>query len=107
MQSPLTKGVKVGVGSDNVGFPANFAANEFAQLVELGMTPMKAIQAGTKVNSELLMKENEIGTIEKGKFADIVATKNNPLDDIKELTKIKFVMKGGKIIKNEKNSKSR
>ena len=65
------------------------------------MSPMQAIQAGTRVNAELLMKENEIGTIEKGKYADIVATKGNPLEDISELTRIKFVMKGGKVIKLE------
>jgi imidazolonepropionase-like amidohydrolase len=98
-EKAIERGVKVGVGSDNVGFPPNFAANEFIQHVELGMTPMQAIQAGTKVNSELLMKENEIGTIEIGKFADIIATTGNPLDDISELTRVKFVMKGGKIIK--------
>lgn len=97
----IKSGVKIGVGSDNVGFPANFAGNEFAQLVALGMSPMQAIQAGTKVNAELLMKENEIGTLEEGKFADIIATKNNPLDDISELTSVKFVMKGGKVIKHE------
>jgi imidazolonepropionase-like amidohydrolase len=59
---------------------------------------MKAIQAGTRVNAELLGKDQEIGTIESGKFADIIATKNNPLDDIYELTRVKFVMKGGKVI---------
>ncbi|MGM0945847.1 MAG: amidohydrolase family protein [Bacteroidota bacterium] len=94
----IERGVKIGVGSDNVGFPPNFAANEFGELVKLGMSPMQAIQAGTRVNAELLGKEKEIGTIELGKFADIIATKNNPLDDIYELTKVKFVMKGGKVI---------
>lgn len=95
----IKKGVKVGVGSDNIGFPPNFAAKEFGELVKLGMTPMQAIQAGTKVNAELLMKENEIGTIEVGKFADIIATKNNPIEDISELTRVEFVMKGGVVIK--------
>jgi imidazolonepropionase-like amidohydrolase len=95
----IKKGVKVVVGSDNVGFPPNFAAKEFGELVKLGMTPMQAIQAGTKLNAELLMKEKEIGTIEVGKFADIIATKNNPIEDISELTRVKFVMKGGVVIK--------
>lgn len=97
----IAKGVKIGVGSDNVGFPPNFAANEFAMLVKSGMSPMQAIQAGTKVNSELLMKEDLIGTLEVGKYADIIATKENPLEDISELTRVKFVMKGGKLIKKE------
>lgn len=95
----IRRGVKIGVGSDNVGYPPNFAAKEFGVLIELGMTPMQAIQAGTKVNAELLMKDKDIGTIEIGKFADIIATKGNPLKDISELEKVKFVMKGGKVIK--------
>lgn len=95
----IERGVKVGVGSDNVGFPPNFAAKEFEELVKLGMTPFKALQAGTKVNAELLMKNNDIGTIAIGKYADIIATNNNPLEDISELTRVQFVMKGGKVIK--------
>ncbi len=94
------KGVKIGIGSDNVGFPASFMANEFAEFVKFGMTPMHALQAGTKTNAALLMKEKELGTIEVGKFADIIATKNNPLDDITELQRVQFVMKGGVVIKH-------
>ena len=99
LRKAIQKGVKIGIGSDNVGFPPNFAAREFAEFVKLGMTPLQAIQAGTRLNAELLMKENEIGTLEVGKFADIIATQNSPLDDISELTRVKFVMKGGKVVK--------
>ncbi len=99
LEKAFKRGVKIGVGSDNVGFPPNFAAREFGELVKLGMSPMQAIQAGTKVNAVLLMKEAEIGSIEVGKFADIIATKMNPLEDISELTRVKFVMKGGKVVK--------
>jgi len=95
----IKRGVNIGVGSDNVGFPANFAANEFVEFVKLGMTPYEAIKAGTITNAELLMQENDIGSIEDGKYADIIATRYNPLDDISELTRVKFVMKGGKTIK--------
>jgi imidazolonepropionase-like amidohydrolase len=95
----IERGVKIGVGSDNVGFPPNFAATEFRLLVKLGMTPLQAIMAGTKVNAELLMKDDEIGSIKVGKLADIIATKENPLDDISELSRVIFVMKGGKVIK--------
>jgi imidazolonepropionase-like amidohydrolase len=66
------------------------------------MTPMQAIQAGTIVNAQLLQKEKEIGSIEVGKFADIIAVKGDPLKDITELEKVKFVMIGGKVVKNEK-----
>lgn len=98
----IERGVKIGVGSDNVGFPPNFAATEFRLLVKLGMTPLQAILAGTKVNAELLMKDDEIGSIRVGKMADIIATKGNPLDDISELSRVKFVMKGGKVVKTIK-----
>ncbi len=98
----IKKGVKIAVGTDYVGFPAEFSAREFAELVKLGMTPMQAIQAGTKVNAELLNKDKEIGTVEVGKFADIIAVKGDPLKDLSELQRVKFVMIGGAIIKNEK-----
>ncbi len=106
VEGMLTKaikaGVKVGVGTDLTGENPEYFANEFSELVRLGMTPMQAIQAGTQVNAEALGKINDLGTIEAGKFADIVAVKGDPLKDINELKKVKFVMKGGKIIKNEK-----
>lgn len=98
-EKAIQRGVKVGVGSDNVGFPPNFAGKEFQFLTEIGMTPLQAILAGTKVNAALLMLDEEIGSIKVGKLADIIATKNNPLDDISELTRVEFVMKGGKTIK--------
>ncbi|MBS1575750.1 MAG: amidohydrolase family protein [Bacteroidetes bacterium] len=102
LRMAISKGVKIGVGTDYVGWPADFSAREFSELVSLGMTPMQAIQAGTKVNAELLKKDKEIGTVEVGKFADIIAVKGDPLKDISELQRVKFVMIGGKVIKNEK-----
>lgn len=98
----IKKGVKIGVGSDYVGFPPEYSAREFAELVKLGMTPMQAIQAGTKVNAELLKRDKEIGTIEIGKAADLIAVAGDPLKDITELQRVKFVMIGGKVVKNEK-----
>jgi imidazolonepropionase-like amidohydrolase len=98
----VKRGVKIGVGSDNVGMPPNFAAREFGELVSLGMTPMQAIIAGTRVNAELLMMDRDIGTIEVGKYADIIATKDDPIGDISALERVGFVMKGGAIIKQVK-----
>ncbi len=98
----IKKGVKIGVGTDYVGWPADFSAREFSELVKVGMTPMQAIQAGTKVNAELLKKDKEIGTVEVGKLADMIAVKGDPLKDISELQRVKFVMIGGKVVKNEK-----
>lgn len=100
LSKAIAKGVKIGVGSDNVGFPPNFAAREFEYLTRLGMTPMQAILAGTRVNAELLGKLSDIGTLEPDKFADIIATRKSPLDDITELTRVVFVMKGGEVVKN-------
>lgn len=98
----IKKGVKIGLGTDEVGWAPEFSAREFGEYVKLGMTPMQAIQAGTKVNAEILKKEKELGTIEAGKFADIIAVKGDPLKDITELQRVKFVMKGGQLVKNEK-----
>jgi len=98
----IKKGLKIGVGTDYIGWPADYSAREFTELVKLGMTPMQAIQAGTKVNAELLRKENEIGTVEVGKLADLIAVKGDPLQDISELQRVKFVMIGGKVVRNEK-----
>jgi len=96
------KGVKFGLGSDDVGWPATFSAKEFEEYLKLGMTPMQAIICGTKVNAEILKKGHEIGTVEAGKFADLIAVKGDPLKDITELQRVKFVMIGGKVVKNEK-----
>ncbi len=100
-QLAFRKGVKFGLGTDFVGWPSNYSATEFAEYLKIGFTPMQAIMSATKVNAEILMKEDEIGTIEVGKYADIIATKGNPLEDISELGRVKFVMKGGIIIKLE------
>ena len=102
MRLAFKKGVKFGLGTDDVGWPANYSAREFGEYVKLGMTPMQAIQCATKTNAEILKKENEIGTIEAGKLADIIAVKGDPLKDISALQKVKFVMIGGRIVKNEK-----
>ena len=98
----IKAGVKIGVGTDLTGTNPEYCANEFSELVRLGMTPMQAIQAGTKVNAEALGKIKDLGTIEAGKLADIVAVKGDPIKDINELKKVKFVMKDGKVIKWEK-----
>src|SRR5215467_310254 len=99
-----TKGLKflVGSGVDSDPFPHGIQALEFEWLVKrAGMTPARAIQAGTMGNAEMLGWQDRIGSIDKGKFADLVAVSGDPLADITELQRIKFVMKGGKIIKNE------
>jgi imidazolonepropionase-like amidohydrolase len=94
-------GVKVAVGIDLGGIavdPAVFV-REMAVLVEAGLTPMEAIQAGTRVGAELLRWDDRLGTIQNGKLADLVAVSGNPLDDMKTLERVEFVMIGGKVVK--------
>jgi imidazolonepropionase-like amidohydrolase len=99
-----TKGLKVMVGSgaDGSTYPHGTQALDFEALVKRsGMSPARAIQAGTIVNAEVMGWKDQIGSIAKGKFADIVAVSGNPLADITELQRVKFVMKGGKVVRND------
>jgi imidazolonepropionase-like amidohydrolase len=95
----IRAGVKVTVGSDFGGYDPLINAREFASLVEAGMTPMQAIQAGTRVAAELLEWEDRVGTVEAGKLADIIAVSGDPLEDLSELERVIFVMKGGEVVK--------
>ena len=95
----IRAGVKLAVGSDFGGYDPLINAREFASLVEAGMTPLQAIQAGTRVGAELLGWEDRVGTIEPGKLADIVAVAGDPLEDLSELERVIFVMKGGAVVK--------
>ena len=95
------QGVKVAVGVDLGGYmtdPVVFV-REMAVLVEAGLTPMQAIQAGTRVGAELLRWDDRLGTVDSGKLADLVAVSGNPLDDMKALERVEFVMIGGKVVK--------
>lgn len=99
-----TKDLKlmVGSGADGSTFAHGTQALEFEMLVKHGgMSAARAIQSGTMVNAEALGWQDRLGSIEKGKYADIVAVSGDPLADITELQRVKFVMKGGKVIKNE------
>jgi imidazolonepropionase-like amidohydrolase len=102
-QKSLKKGVKIALGTDAGGFDWKEVnqAKEFEYYVEYGMTPMQAIRSGTVVPAELLGWGDKMGTIEAGKWADIVAVSGDPLKDISEVERVKFVMKGGTVYKNE------
>jgi len=92
----------VGSGVDSDPFPHGIQANEFEWLVKkAGMKPAAAIQAGTMTNAEVLGWQDRIGSIDKGKFADLIAVSGDPLADITELQRVRFVMKGGKVVKND------
>ncbi|HJZ65597.1 MAG TPA: amidohydrolase family protein [Candidatus Acidoferrum sp.] len=102
-QKALKKGVKIALGTDAGGFDWRKLneAEEFKYYADYGMTPMQAIKSGTSVPAELLGWSDKLGTIEAGKWADLVAVFGDPLKDISELQRVKFVMKAGVVYKNE------
>jgi imidazolonepropionase-like amidohydrolase len=98
----LRKGVKISYGTDAGGYAwTESQAKEFAYMVRYGMTPMQAIQSATSVAAALLGQEANLGSVEPGRFADVVAVKGDPLSDITELERVSFVMKGGVVYKQE------
>ena len=102
LQRALKAGVKVAFGTDVGGFSwSEPIAQEFPRLVEFGMTPMGAIQSATSRAAELLGRSGQLGVIAPGAYADIVAVDGDPLADVKVLEKVAFVMKDGKIHRNQ------
>ena len=94
-------GVKVAFGTDSGVSHHGVNAREFALMVKAGFTPMEAIRAATVMAADHLQMSDSIGTLEAGKWADIIAVDGNPLKDVRELEDVDFVMKGGKVYKNE------
>jgi imidazolonepropionase-like amidohydrolase len=93
-------GVKIGFGTDAAVYPHGLNAHEFNVYVKLGMTPLQAIQTATVNDADLLGWSDKVGAIEAGKFADIIAVDGDPLADVTTLQRVKFVMKGGEVVKN-------
>jgi imidazolonepropionase-like amidohydrolase len=94
-------GVKIGMGTDAAVYPHGLNAHELAVYVSLGMSPLQAIQTATINDADLLGWSNKVGTIEPGKWADIIAVDGDPLQDVTTLQHVKFVMKGGEVVKND------
>jgi imidazolonepropionase-like amidohydrolase len=105
LHDTVTKAVqmqlKIALGTDAAVYPHGKNAGEFAQLVSCGMKPIDALKAGTSVDAELIGVADRTGTLEAGKLADVVAVPGNPADDIKQTEKVLFVMKEGKIYRND------
>jgi len=101
-QRAIAKGVKIGLGTDAAVYPHGRNAEEFHQMVDLGMKPIDALKAGTSNDADLLGLANKIGTLENGKLADVVAVPGDPLQNIRQTEHVFFVMKEGVIYKNEK-----
>jgi imidazolonepropionase-like amidohydrolase len=97
----FASGVKVAFGTDAAVYPHGLNAHEFAVYVKLGMTPAQAIQTATVNAADLLGWSDKVGTVEAGKWADLIAVDGDPLQDVTRLQQVKFVMKGGTVVKNE------
>src|SRR5215469_16647864 len=99
----MSMGVKMMFGSGVDGEPYAHGDQymEFEWLVKHGMAPAKSLQLATWVDAQVMGWQNDIGSLEKGKYADIVAVSGDPLKDISEMSKVKFVMKGGKVVRDD------
>ena len=94
-QAAVKAGARIAFGSDAGVYTHGLNGRQFAYMVEWGMTPLQAIQASTLGNADLFGTSADTGTLEAGKYADIIAVDGNPLQDIGELESVEFVMKGG------------
>lgn len=92
-------GVKMAYGTDAGVYPHGWNAKQFAKMVEWGMTPMQAIQAATVNAADLLGQSDRVGSLQPGRYADLVAVKGDPLKNISELERVQFVMKGGVVVR--------
>jgi imidazolonepropionase-like amidohydrolase len=101
-QRALAKGVKIGLGTDAAVYPHGRNAEEFHQMVDLGMKPIDALKAGTSSDADLLGLADKIGTLESGKLADVVAIPGDPLQNIRQTEHVFFVMKEGVIYRNDR-----
>jgi imidazolonepropionase-like amidohydrolase len=101
-QKAAKAGVKIAFGTDAGVYPHGWNAKQFAHMVKWGLTPIQAIQAATVSAADLLGWNDKVGVIEPGAFADIIAVDGDPLKDVTELERVKFVMKGGVVYKPAK-----
>jgi imidazolonepropionase-like amidohydrolase len=101
LKKAFDAGLKVALGTDAAVYPHGLNAHEFAVYVRLGMTPIQSIRTGTVNAADLLGWSDKVGSLEPGKWADIVAVDGDPLTDITTLQQVKFVMKGGEVVKND------
>jgi imidazolonepropionase-like amidohydrolase len=100
-QRALAKGVKIGLGTDAAVYPHGRNAEEFHQMVDLGMKPIDALKAGTSADADLLGMTDKIGSLDPNKLADVVAVPGDPLQNIRQTEHVFFVMKEGKIFRND------
>jgi imidazolonepropionase-like amidohydrolase len=97
----LAAGVKIAFGTDAGPFPHGTQAIEFEWMTRYGMSPLQAIQSATINAADLMGRADQIGAVEPGKFADMIAVDGNVLEDVKQLEHVRFVMKGGAVVRND------
>ena len=93
-------GVKLAFGTDAGVYPHGWNGKQFAKMVQFGMTPMQAIQSATTSAADLLGWSDRVGSVQQGRFADLVAVDGDPLADITQLERVQFVMKGGVVYRS-------
>ena len=96
----LAAGIPIGMGSDSAVIPHGENAQELLCRAELGEPPMAAIVSATSLNAEIMGWSDRVGAVEPGKLADLIAVAGDPLKDIAELTRVRWVMKGGEVVKD-------
>jgi imidazolonepropionase-like amidohydrolase len=99
-------GVKMAFGTDAGVYPHGDNAKQFFYMVKFGMTPAQAIRAATSSAADLIGRSADVGTVEPGKFADLIAVSADPLQDVRALENVGFVMKGGAVVKDSITGKS-
>ena len=95
----LHAGVPMAFGTDSGTYPHGMNASQFAYMVKFGMTPMQAIRSATLDASELIGWRDRVGSLERGRFADVIAVEGDVLGDVNRLTDVSFVMRGGRVVK--------
>lgn len=100
----VKQGFSSGSQADSTSFPHGIQGEMFAYFVKWGMTPAQALRMATVTNAEIIGWQDRVGTVEKGKYADLIAVAVDPLKDITEMQRIKFVMKGGQVVKDDLNA---
>jgi len=96
--------VRVAFGTDAGIYPHGDNARQFSWMVRLGLPPARAILAATAWAAELLDRQKDVGTVQAGRYADLIAVPGDPLRDVRVLERVPFVMKGGAVIKDELTS---
>jgi imidazolonepropionase-like amidohydrolase len=100
-QKAVKGGAKMAFGTDAGVYPHGDNAKQFFYMVKFGLTPAQAIRAATSSAADLIGRSKDVGTLEPGKFADVIAVTGNPLQDVRALENVGFVMKGGEVVKDQ------